>query len=160
MDGERRQLIDNIRIAISAKKSEPEVLKTAVEIISDFSDGFSWTGVYMMKNGVLEVGPYVGPETPHTKIPLNSGICGAAASQKKSIIVEDVTADPRFLACSPHTKSEIVVPLMDDDLVLGEIDIDSNQRGFFSSEDKKMFEKIAATLVNRLREIRKRMAGK
>src|SRR3989304_5909540 len=104
MDGERRQLIDNIRIAISAKKSEPEVLKTAVEIISDFSDGFSWTGVYMMNNGILEVGPYVGPETPHTKIPLNSGICGAAASQKKSIIVEDVTADPRFLSCSPYTK--------------------------------------------------------
>ena len=160
MDGERRQLIDNVRIAISAKKSEPEVLKTAVEIISDFSDGFSWTGVYMMNNGILEVGPYVGPETPHTKIPLNSGICGAAASQKKSIIVEDVTADPRFLACSPHTKSEIVVPLMDGDTVLGEIDIDSNQRGFFSSEDKKMFEKIAATLVNRLIEIRKRMARK
>jgi len=160
MDGARRQLIDNIRIAISAKKSEPEVLKTAVEIINDFSDGFSWTGVYMMKNGVLEVGPYVGPETPHTRIPLNSGICGAAASQKKSLIVEDVTADPRFLACSPHTKSEIVVPLMDGDMVLGEIDIDSNQRGFFSLDDKKMFEEIAATLVKRLKEIRKRTVKK
>ena len=160
MDGARRQLIDNIRIAISAKKSEPEVLKTAVEIINDFSDGFSWTGVYMMKNGVLEVGPYVGPETPHTRIPLNSGICGAAASQKKSLIVEDVTADPRFLACSPHTKSEIVVPLMNGDMVLGEIDIDSNQRGFFSLDDKKMFEEIAATLVKRLKEIRKRTVKK
>ncbi len=160
MDGERRQLIDNVRIAISDKTSEPEVLRTAVEIINDFSDGYSWTGVYMMKNGVLEVGPYVGPETPHTKISLNSGICGAAASQKKSIIVEDVTADPRFLACSPHTKSEIVVPLLDGNTVLGEIDIDSNQRGFFSSDDKKMFEEIAATLVGRLKEIRNRKVQK
>ena len=160
MDGERRQLIDNIRIAISSKKSEAEVLKTAVEIIDDFSDGYSWTGVYMMKDGVLEVGPYVGPETPHTKIPLNSGICGAAASQKRSIIVEDVTADPRFLACSPHTKSEIVVPLMDGDMVLGEIDIDSNQRGFFTSDDKNMFEEIAAILVSRLKEIRHRTVQK
>ena len=160
MDGARRQLIDNIRIAISAKKSEPEILKTTVEIINDFSEGFSWTGVYMIKNGALEVGPYIGPKTPHTRIPLNSGICGAAASQKKSIIVEDATADPRFLACSPQTKSEIVVPLMDGDIVLGEIDIDSNQRGFFSNDDKKMFEEIAATLVNRLKEIRKRTVKK
>ena len=160
MDGERRQLIDNVRIAITSKKSEAEILKTAVEIIDDFSDGYSWTGVYMMKDGVLEVGPYVGPETPHTKIPLNSGICGAAASQKRSIIVEDVTADPRFLACSPHTKSEIVVPLMDGDMVLGEIDIDSNQRGFFTSDDKNMFEEIAAILVSRLKEIRHRTVQK
>ena len=160
MDGERRQLIDNVRIAITSKKSEAEILKTAVEIIDDFSDGYSWTGVYIMKDGVLEVGPYVGPETPHTRIPLNSGICGAAASQKKSIIVEDVTADPRFLACSPHTKSEIVVPLMDGGMVLGEIDIDSNQRGFFSSDDKKMFEEIAATIVSRLKEIRHRTVQK
>ncbi len=156
MDGERRQLIDNIRIAISAKKSEPEVLKTAVEIINDFSDGFDWTGIYIIKDGALEIGPQIGLDTPHTRIPLNSGICGAAASQKKTIIVEDVTADPRFLACSPHTKSEIVVPLLDGDTVLGEIDIDSNQRGFFSNDDKKMFEEIADTIVNRLREIRKK----
>jgi len=160
MDGERRQLIDNVRIAIASQKSEPEVLKAAVELIDDFSDGFSWTGFYMMKNGALEVGPYVGPETPHTRIDLNSGICGAAASQKKSIIVDDVTGDPRFLACSPHTKSEIVVPLLDGDVVLGEIDIDSNQRGFFNNADKKMFEKIATTIVTRLKDLRKQSVKK
>jgi GAF domain-containing protein len=160
MDGERQQLIDNIRIAIANKESETEILKVAVEIIDDFSDGFSWTGFYMMKNGALEVGPYVGPETPHARIDLNSGICGAAASQKKSIIVEDVTGDARFLACSPHTKSEIVVPLMDGDLVLGEIDIDSNQRGFFTGDDKKMLEEIASTIVSRLRHIKKKSSKK
>jgi len=160
MDGERRQLIDNIRIAIESKKSEAEVLKAAVELIDDFSDGFSWTGVYMMKNGSLEVGPYVGPKTPHTKIDLNSGICGAAATQKKSIIVEDVTGDPRFLACSHLTKSEIVVPLMDGDSVLGEIDIDSNQRGFFNRDDRKMLEQIAATIVEKLKIIRKQSVKK
>ncbi len=160
MDGERRQLIDNVRIAIASQKSEPDVLQAAVEIIDDFSDGFSWTGFYMMKNGALEIGPYVGPETPHTRIPLNSGICGAAASQKKSIIVDDVTGDPRFLACSPQTKSEIVVPLLDGESVLGEIDIDSNQRGFFSLDDKKMFEEIAVTIVKRLKDLRKKSDNK
>jgi GAF domain-containing protein len=160
MDGERRQLIDNVRIAISNKSSEAEVLKTAIELIDGFSDGFNWTGLYLMKNGALEVGPFVGPETPHKKIDLNSGICGAAASQKKSIIVEDVTGDPRFLACSPLTKSEIVVPLMDGDKVLGEIDIDSNRRGFFTNEDKLMLEQIASTIVSRLKDIFKQTEKK
>ena len=160
MDGERRQLIDNVRIAISSKESEPEVLKAAVEIIHDFSDGFSWTGLYIMKNEALEVGPFIGPKTPHTRIELHSGICGAAASQKKSIIVDDVTGDPRFLACSPLTKSEIVVPLLDGDVVLGEIDIDSNQRSFFSTDDKKMLEQIAATIVDKLKDIRNKSLKK
>ncbi len=160
MDGERRQLIDNVRIAIAAKNSDTDVLRVAAELIDDFSDGFSWTGFYLMNNGALEVGPYVGPETPHTRIELNSGICGAAASQKKSLIVDDVTGDPRFLACSPLTKSEIVVPLLDGDIVLGEIDIDSNQRGFFNSDDRKMFEKIASTIVRRLKELKKQSLKK
>jgi GAF domain-containing protein len=160
MDGERRQLIDNVRIAIASYKSEPELLKAAIELIDEFSDGFSWSGFYMMNNGALEVGPYVGPETPHTRIELNAGICGAAASQKKSIIVDDVTSDPRFLACSPHTKSEIVVPLLDGEIVLGEIDIDSNQRRFFTKDDRKMFEKIALIIVARIVDLRKQSVKK
>jgi GAF domain-containing protein len=150
----RRQLIDRIRKAIRKKQTEVEVLQAAVELINRFSDGFNWTGVYLMRDGVLEVGPYIGPPTPHTKIELNSGICGAAASQKQSIIVDDVNADPRYLACSTATRSEIVVPLMDGDTCLGEIDIDSNQPAFFTPEDKEMLEAIAAVLVQRLKEIR------
>lgn len=153
MDGERKQLIDNIRIAIESKKSENEVLQTAAELIHSYSKGFDWTGFYLLKGNVLEVGPYIGPETPHKRIELNAGICGAAASQKKSVVVEDVTGDARFLACSPNTKSEIVVPLMDGDNVIGEIDIDSNQRGFFTDDDRKMFEEVASTIVNKLKSL-------
>jgi GAF domain-containing protein len=107
----------------------------------------------MMRGDVLEVGPYVGPETPHTKIELNSGICGAAASSKKSVIVDDVNADPRFLACSITTKSEIVVPLMDGDVCLGEIDIDSNQPAFFTDDDRQMLETIAGKIVQKLKTL-------
>jgi L-methionine (R)-S-oxide reductase len=153
MDGERKQLVDNIRIAIENKKSEHEVLQTAVELIHAFSEGFDWTGFYMMKGSALEVGPYIGPETPHTRIELNAGICGAAASQKKSVIVDDVTGDPRFLACSPNTKSELVVPLMDGEIVIGEIDIDSNKRAFFTDDDRKMFEEVASTIVGKLKSL-------
>ena len=77
------------------------------------------------------LGPYLGKPSPHTRIPLNRGICGAAASQKATIIVDDVNADPRYLACSIETKSEIVVPIMRDGRVFGEIDIDSDRPAAF-----------------------------
>jgi GAF domain-containing protein len=154
IDDTRRQLIDNIRIAVLNKTDETELLTEAIKLIDTFSDGFDWTGFYLLKDGFLEVGPYVGPETPHEKIELDKGICGASVSQKISIIVDDVNSDPRFLACSVNTKSEIVVPLVDGDEVLGEIDIDSNQPSFFTNEDREMFEEIAEIIVNRLKEVR------
>lgn len=153
IDDTRSQLIDNIRIAISEAVSEDDVLKKTVELIDSFSEDFNWTGFYMMRDKVLEVGPYVGPATPHTRIELNNGICGAAATQRKSIIVDNVQADSRFLACSLHTKSEIVVPLMDGERVVGEIDIDSNQPSYFKDEDRQMLEAIATLVVNRLKEL-------
>ena len=150
----RQQLVDNIGKAIADKQTEAEVLQTAVRLIDGFSEGHNWTGVYLMRDGVLEVGPYIGFPTPHTRIELNQGICGAAASEKKSIIVDDVNTDPHFLACSATTRSEIIVPLMDGDTCLGEIDIDSNQPSFFKAEDKEMLEAIAVVVVQRLKACR------
>lgn len=153
MNQDRAILIEKIKIAIADKTTETEVLQAAIELIDAFSDGFDWSGFYMMRDGILEVGPYIGPETPHTKIELNSGICGAAASMKKSIVVDDVNADDRFLACSTTTKSEIVVPLMDGDICLGEIDIDSNRPAFFNDDDREMFEAIAEIVVKKLKSL-------
>ncbi|MFQ5452909.1 MAG: GAF domain-containing protein [Candidatus Zixiibacteriota bacterium] len=130
------------------------MLSVAIELINNFSEGYNWTGFYMMRSNVLEVGPYIGPKTEHKKIDLNDGICGAAASEKKTIIVEDVNADPRFLACSVNTRSEIVVPLMDGDKCIGEIDIDSNQPGFFNHQDEKMLQEVASLIVNKLKGIK------
>ena len=154
-DISRDQLIDNIRIAIAGLSDETEVLRTAAEMIDGFSEGFNWTGFYIMKDGVLEVGPYIGPETPHTRIELSNGICGAAAREQKSIIVPDVAADERFLACSLTTRSEIVVPLRFNDQIIGEIDIDSNQPSFFSAQDQEMLERIADLVVERIVAIRR-----
>lgn len=154
MDTDRLQLVDNIRIAIAAQNDRQDILRTTVEMIDGFSDGYNWTGCYMMKDdNTLEVGPYVGPETSHVQIELNNGICGAAASEKRTIIVDNVADDPRFLACSITTKSEIVVPLMDGPSVIGEIDIDSDQPSFFTSADRTMLEEIAKVLVERLKAV-------
>lgn len=153
MDAKRRKLVDDVRAAIAEQTSEEDVLRAAVELIDAFSDGFDWTGVYMLRGSILEVGPYVGPETPHRKIELNSGICGAAASRKQTIVVDDVNADPRFLACSLTTRSEIVVPLMAGETCLGEIDIDSNRPAFFTPEDREMLEEIARLMVKKLKKL-------
>src|SRR5664279_5148834 len=76
---------------------------------------YNWVGFYMLEPGanppMLVLGDYQGAMTPHTRIPLNEGICGAAASTGKTVIVDDVKLDPRYLACSLETKSEIVVPI-------------------------------------------------
>ncbi len=153
MNLKRQQLVYAVKISIASLKSKDEVLKKTVDLIDSFSPDFNWTGIYMLKGNVLEVGPYVGPVTEHTRIELNKGICGAAASQKKSIIVDDVNADPRFLACSLTTRSEIVVPLLDEHNCLGEIDIDSDKPKYFTDEDRQMLEEIAAVVVERLRQV-------
>ncbi|MDX9856433.1 MAG: GAF domain-containing protein [candidate division Zixibacteria bacterium] len=154
MDANRRQLVDNVRIAIANASTRDDILRTAAELIDGFSDGYNWTGFYMMReDGKLEVGPYVGPATEHTVIELNRGICGAAASQKQTVVVDNVLDDPRFLACSITTRSEIVVPLLDGDRVIGEIDIDSDHPKFFNGEDRAMLEAVAAEIVRRLRDL-------
>ena len=76
--------------------------------------------LYLLDGNELVLGPFEGRPSPHTHIPLGRGICGAAAAEKATIIVDDVNADPRYLACSLDTKSEIVVPIMKGAEVLGE----------------------------------------
>ncbi|MBU0984197.1 MAG: GAF domain-containing protein [candidate division Zixibacteria bacterium] len=154
MDNDRRQLVDNIRIAIASAQSENEVLEEAAKLIDSFSDSYNWTGFYMMRGNALEVGPYVGPATEHTRIELNKGICGAAASRGETVMVDDVRSDSRFLACSLSTRSEIVVPLLDGEIVLGEIDIDSDRPHNFTSADREMLETIAQVIVERLSKVR------
>jgi GAF domain-containing protein len=80
---------------------------------------------------------------------LNQGICGAAATHKQTIVVDDVDADPRYLACSLETRSEIVVPIMKDSRVLGEIDIDSDKKAAFGPADKELLEATASMLAGK-----------
>jgi len=154
MESSRALLVDQIRSRIESLSAEETILAETVQLIHDFSESFNWTGFYMLKGGALEVGPYLGPPTEHVRIKLNQGICGAAASRRETVIVDDVCSDPRFIACSISTRSEIVVPLMNGEVCLGEIDIDSDSAGNFSAEDKEMLEEIAVLVVGRLIAIR------
>jgi L-methionine (R)-S-oxide reductase len=92
----------------------------------------------------------VGAPSPHTRIPLGRGICGAAATEAITIIVDDVKSDPRYLECSIETRSEIVVPIIHGGVVLGEIDIDSHVRAAFGAADRDLLEAVASQLAVRL----------
>ena len=114
---------------------------------------YNWVGFYMLETSgepMLVLGHYKGAMTPHTRIPLNQGICGAAASSGKTVVVDDVKKDSRYLACSLETKSEIVVPVFANGNVAGELDIDSHFAAAFTPEDRELVEYCAKLVGARL----------
>ena len=114
---------------------------------------YTWVGIYLLHGNELVLGPFAGKPSPHTRIPLGRGICGAAATERQTIVVDDVNADPRYLACSVDTKSEIVVPIMDGSDVLGEIDVDSDHAAAFDQDDRVLLEATAAMLAPKVKGV-------
>jgi L-methionine (R)-S-oxide reductase len=145
-------LLTDIRTAIARDPSRATA--EAVRLLKAGTPHYTWVGIYLLEGDELVLGPFLGKPSPHTRIPLGRGICGAAATQKATIIVDDVNADPRYLACSLETKSEIVVPIMDGDQVLGEIDIDSDRRAAFDETDRRLLEQVAAFLAPVVQTVR------
>ena len=141
-----KALIDAITSAPDAQSA----MQLAVERLKAELPHYTWVGIYLLEGDELVLGPYLGKPSPHTRIPLNRGICGAAASQQETIVVDDVNADPRYLACSIETKSEIVVPIMRDGNVFGEIDIDSDRPAAFNDDDRNHLEAAARALAERI----------
>jgi GAF domain-containing protein len=143
---EREQLLIAIRSAIAAAPNANGAMQQAVRLLKDAVPHYTWAGIYLIDGEELVLGPFLGKPSPHTRIPLGRGICGAAATAKTTIIVDDVNADPRYLACSLETKSEIVVPIMNGPEVLGEIDIDSDRPAAFGAGDRALLEQVAGLL--------------
>jgi len=144
------EILNSIRNLISSVSDASSLLAEAVNLLRRERPHYHWVGVYLLQGEELVLGPYVGKPTVHTRIPLNQGICGAAASTGQTLIVDDVNADPRYLACSLETRSEIVVPIQHLGRVLGEIDIDSDQPAAFTPHDRELLEAVAALLAERI----------
>ena len=142
------------RIETAIERDPARALDETVRLLAAEMPTYTWVGIYLLDGEELVLGPFVGKPSPHTRIPLGRGICGAAATHKETIVVDDVNADPRYLACSLETKSEIVVPIMLHGDVLGEIDIDSDRPAAFADADRVLLEKVAALLAPRVRKAR------
>jgi len=108
---------------------------------------YNWVGFYLvdpLDPGVLVIGPFVGSFTPNVRIPLNTGLCGAAASSGQVIVVDDVSKDSRYLAGSSMVSSEIVVPIFVKNKLAAELDIESYFAGTFTKLEQDFVAACAA----------------
>ena len=130
------------------------LMRKMVKLLHDRMLKYNWVGFYMLETGaqppMLVLGAFEGAMTPHTRIPLNQGICGAAASSGQTVVVDDVGKDPRYLACSLETKSEIVVPVFVHGKVVGELDIDSHFPAAFTPENQELVQYCAMLVGKKL----------
>ncbi len=139
-------ILKQIRALAVSITSFTSLQEQIVQALAGSISHYSWTGFYMLDPHdpkTLVVGPYVGEPTPHVRIPVSQGICGAAVATGETVIVDDVTSDPRYLSCSINTKSEIVVPIYAHGRVVGEIDIDSHDPAAFTDQDRQLLEEVA-----------------
>ena len=139
-----------VRAEIAEAAGPEAAAQRAVELLHDRFPHYDWVGIYWVSSdgNDLVLGPWTGPEaTEHTRIPIGTGVCGAAAESGKTEIVPDVDADPRYLACFASTRSEIVVPIFDGGAVIGEIDIDGSDLDAFDSTDARFLEEVTALLA-------------
>lgn len=143
-------LLEQLQTLASTDAGRDSFLLESARLIQRLRPQYRWVGFYFLHEGKLHVGPYVGKPTPHTVIELNRGICGAAVAEERTIVVDDVKADPRYLACSLETKSEIVIPIRVKGKIIGELDIDADRRAAFADDDRRLLEAAAEIIGRRL----------
>ncbi|MFG1445774.1 MAG: GAF domain-containing protein [Thermoplasmatales archaeon] len=133
------------------KSGKGDVASLAVKFLNKKVGHYNWVGIYMVHGDDLELLTYSGPkETEHTRIKVGDGICGLAAKEELTVVVPDVSRDPRYIACFPETKSEIVAPIFRDGKVIGEVDIDSDFVDPFTNQDRHFLEQITNLIGRRL----------
>ena len=126
------------------------LLSNASALIFDALDDLNWAGFYMMNNGSLLLGPFQG-KIACIKIPLGKGVCGTAAQNDKTLVVENVHEFPGHIACDGASNSEIVIPIHYDGKVAGVLDIDSPKFSRFSDEDRQGLEEFVKALESVIR---------
>lgn len=122
-------------------------LSNAAALLNHFLDDINWVGFYLAKGQELVLGPFQGLPAC-IRIPFHKGVCGHAATTKQTVVVSNVHEFPGHIACDEATNSEIVIPLIKDDQLIGVLDIDSPVLNRFSEMDKKYLEQFVQILTN------------
>jgi L-methionine (R)-S-oxide reductase len=138
-------LINKIMMIAKSASSKNEKLKNICSLLKEDIPYYNWVGFYIADNSnqVLNLGPFAGEPTVHTSIKYGVGICGQVAEKKIPIVVQDVTVETNYLSCSPNVKAEIVVPVLKNDEIIGELDIDSHTHAPFSDDDKQFLTNVS-----------------
>jgi len=140
-----RELVEESKTIASGEGTRDEKLKRICSLLEENVEIFDWVGFYLVdpdSDRELILGPYVGEETDHTRIPFGKGICGQAANSLETFVVQDVSQEDNYLACSVDVQAEIVIPVMKDDSFVAELDIDSHTKNSISQDHRAMLEEI------------------
>lgn len=124
-------------------------LSNASALLNTFLKEINWVGFYLMNEGELVLGPFQGLPAC-VRIPVGRGVCGTTVAKEKTMVVDDVHAFPGHIACDAASKSEIVIPLIKNGVVIGVLDIDSPVEARFTAEDKDGLEKFVDVLLKHI----------
>lgn len=145
----RGEVVDRVKAAVSSEVSDEAALDEVVRLLRDEIPSWDWVGFYLMSGGALVLGPYVGEHTDTTRIEIGDGVCGTAVAEDANQIVTDVRELDNYIACSLHTRSEIVVLIRHNGEVVGQFDLDSDTVAAFTEEDEKFLEELAEVVASR-----------
>jgi GAF domain-containing protein len=144
-----RDLADQIDRLLAGETDPIVNLANAAAAIFFALPSVNWAGFYRLRGPMLVLGPFQG-RPACARIPIGKGVCGAAAAQRKSVLVPDVHAFPGHIACDPASRSELVVPLIRDESLIGVLDLDSPGLARFDARDQAGCEALAAIIVRHL----------
>ena len=149
---DRSELKAEVEALVASDAPDEEVLGRVVGLVHDAHPLWDWSGIYLLVDGTLVVGPFAGSEEPpeHSLIEVGDGVCGTAVAEDKNQLVEDVRELDNYLACSISTRSELVVLIREGDRIVGQFDIDSDRRGAFTDKDEALLEELATVIAPRV----------
>ncbi len=148
LEGER--VVDALKEEHRQGASRDELLRSAVRKIEASEDYYDWVGVYLMEgDDELVLHNYIGEPTEHDRIEVGVGVCGTAVAEGRDLNVSDVDEVENYLACSPDTRSEMVVLIRDGDRgeIHGQLDLDSDRRAAFDDRDRSELKRVADWLA-------------
>ena len=147
-----RDLKPKVEALVASDAPDEEVLERVVRLVHDEHPLWDWSGIYLLVDGTLVVGPFAGSDEPpeHSRIEVGDGVCGTAVAEDRNQLVEDVRELDNYLACSLSTRSELVVLIREDGRIVGQFDIDSDERGAFTQDDEALLEELATVVAPRV----------
>ncbi|UCH79023.1 MAG: GAF domain-containing protein [Candidatus Coatesbacteria bacterium] len=149
------RLMTNVKGIAGRPSSQEEKLQAICDLLKSAVPYFDWVGFYITdpeNPEDLVLGPYNGAPTEHVRISLGTGICGRAALTRRMFVVQDVSQETNYLACSPEVKAEIVLPIFLGGQVWGELDIDSHTLAPFTSEDGDYLGRVCLVVADIVRQ--------
>lgn len=146
---QHREVISQLKALIYEEPSKIANLANAAALLNFYLTDINWVGFYLFDGSELVLGPFQGLPAC-IRIPLGRGVCGTSASERKSVRVSDVHAFPGHIACDAATNSEIVIPVVKNDELIGVLDIDSPLKDRFDELDQAFLEQFVQVLSEQL----------